>query len=1192
MRPSRSSLLPLPVCSLIVGMLTLVLASPMAQAQNGRTILITQSVDESKLVTLAGNTRPEANKQNDRGLVADDLSMEHMQLQLKRSPAQERALLQYIEELQTPSSPNFHHWLTAKQYGEKFGLATQDLDALTHWLESHGFKVNLIYENGILIDFSGTAGAVRSAFHTEIHQLDVKGVKHFANMSDPRIPAALAPAMVGVVSLHDFKPHTNYKPRSNYTVGANEFLVVPGDLAIIYNLNPLFTASISGQGQTIAVIEDTDLFATSDWTNFRSAFGLTLYTDGSLTQVHPAPVNGPNNCADPGVNGDDGEAIIDAEYASAAAPSATIEVASCEDTETTFGGLIAVQNLLNGASAPPAIMSISYGECEAFNGASSNAAYNSAYQQAVTEGVSVFVSTGDEGAASCDANQTVATHGVGVSAFASTPYNVAVGGTDFSDTFSGTTGTYWSATNSPTFESALSYVPEIPWNDSCASFIAAEFFDFTQTYGTDGFCNSSIGEDNLTVSSGSGGPSGCATGSTSVFGSGVVSGTCKGWPKPSFQSVFGNPSDTVRDTPDVSLFAGNGIWGHFYPYCFTDPDNGGKSCAGVPSTWPGAGGTSFASPIMAGIQALVNQKVGVRQGNPNTVYYSLAATEYGASGNSSCSSTLGNTVGSSCIFYDVTEGDMDVNCTGSNSCYLPSGANGVLSTSNSAYQPAFATTTGWDFATGIGTVNAANLANAWPSIGTTPTTTTLTSNHNPQIQGGSVTFTATVSTTGANAPTGNVNFNDGETIIGSGTLNGSQVATFTTTTLAVGTHSITAVYGGDMNDAGSTSAPVSQVITAIDTTTTLTSNHISASQGVPVTLTATVATSGSHAPTGTVTFNNGTTLLSTVNLTGLTAAFTTSTLPVGTNSITATYNGDVNNSPSTSTPLSQVITPPTFTVSNPTAPNPGTVLSGQSTVSTFTVTPTSGSAFAANVTFACNGLPDTTVSCSFNTGAGQANPQQIAAGTVGAVPVTLTISTTGPNQPAEAIRRRTADNRFPWLPLSLPLAGIIMVGVAGRKMSKHSALAGLCVTLLLLGLLVACGGSSSPPITVFVNQGVPPSVFPNYTTNIPADNWPVQTAQFAATVGNTSNTAVTWAVTTPGGGSIDQTGLYTAPMIAAGLPTTVTITATSMADSTKVGSAQETLKLATIPDTYSITVTATEGATQVTTTPAIALVVN
>ena len=160
------------------------------------------------------------------------------------------------------------------------------------------------------------------------------------------------------------------------------------------------------------------------------------------------------------------------EWASAAAPSAAIQVASCRDTATTFGGLIALQNLINASGAAPAVMSISYGECEAVNGAAANAAYSSVYQQAVAEGVSVFVASGDSGAAGCDNSATESTHGIAVNAFASTPYNVAVGGTDFGDTYAGTNSNYWNTGNTSTFGSAKSYIPEIPWNDSCANQLA------------------------------------------------------------------------------------------------------------------------------------------------------------------------------------------------------------------------------------------------------------------------------------------------------------------------------------------------------------------------------------------------------------------------------------------------------------------------------------------------------------------------------------------------------------------------------------------------------------------------------------------------------------------------------------------------------------------------------------------------
>jgi subtilase family serine protease len=694
--------------------------------------LITQVLEENNRVTLNGNTRPEANATNDRGLVADDLQMGHMLLQLQRSADQEQAVEEFVGQLNNPASSNFHKWLTAQEFGATFGVAAEDLNTITAWLQKHGFQVNTVYPSGMVIDFSGSAGQVAEAFKTEIHNLQVNGVGHIANMSDPQIPAALAPVVAGVVSMHDFVPHIMHKLHNDYTFtyrGELYELVAPADLATIYNINPLFTAGISGQGQTIVVIEDSNVYSAADWTTFRKTFGLSGYTSGTFTQVQPAPPSGANNCGNPGVNGDDGEAILDAEWASAAAPSAAIELAACASTRTTFGGLIALVNLINKGT-PPAIMSISYGECEAANGASANAAYSAAYQQAAAEGVSVFVSAGDEGAASCDAGAASATHGISVSGLASTPYNVAVGGTDFGDTYAGTNSTYWNTANTATYGSARSYIPEIPWNDSCASTLIASYVTGSAiTYGSGGFCNSRTGQEFLGVVAGSGGPSGCASGVPSVGNAGsggprgrasgagpmqdTVSGTCAGYPKPSWQSgVLGVPNDGVRDIPDVSLFAANGVWGHYYPFCWSDIRNGGAPCTGAPSTWAGAGGTSFSSPIMAGIQALVNQHTGSRQGNPNPVYYKIAATEYGSTGSAACNATKGNGAAGSCIFYDVTEGDMDVNCTGAHNCYLPSGKNGVLSTSAGLYSKAYGATTGWDFATGIGTVNVKNLVDS------------------------------------------------------------------------------------------------------------------------------------------------------------------------------------------------------------------------------------------------------------------------------------------------------------------------------------------------------------------------------------------------------------------------------------------------------------------------------------------------
>jgi subtilase family serine protease len=693
-------------CALTLGLTSGLVAQSAGDAPEAR-ILITRPIDSSRLYTLAGNTRSEANAQNDRGKLADTFAMQHMLLQLQRSPEREQALKNFIDQQHDSTSPNFHRWLTAAQFGQTYGPAPLDIETVSDWLRSGGFTVNTVYPSGMSIDFSGTAGQVSAAFSTEIHRLSVNGKDYIANMSDPRIPEALAPVVVGIVSLHDFRPQSMRQPVAHY--GIERELIVPADLATIYDFNPAFAAGYTGQGQTIAVLEDTDLYNTADWNTFRRIFGLSSYTSGSLSTINPRPPSGISNCPDPGATEDDVEAALDTEWSSAAAPGASIVLAACASTDTTFGVLIAEQNLVN-AKVPPEIMSVSYGFCEADTGVALNAAFNSAAQQAVAEGVSLFVAAGDGGAAGCDRGSSAATHGIGVASYASTPYNVAVGGTDFADTSQGTTRTYWGPTNSSTYGSALSYIPEIPWNDSCAGSIVAVFFGYSVGYGPSGFCGSSIAQqdDLFNVAAGSGGPSGCATGVPAA--NLVVGGSCKGYPKPAWQTgVPGIPSDGVRDLPDVSLFASNGFWGHFYVFCFSDLSNGGTPCTGVPANWAGAGGTSFGSPIMAGIQALVNQKMGGAQGNPNPVYYKLAASSVAPS-----------------VFHSITTGDIVVNCAGETNCFgagfvgrgraTPAtgfDGNGGLSTSSGTEAPAFASASGWNFATGLGSVDAFNLISNW-----------------------------------------------------------------------------------------------------------------------------------------------------------------------------------------------------------------------------------------------------------------------------------------------------------------------------------------------------------------------------------------------------------------------------------------------------------------------------------------------
>src|SRR6266566_3073884 len=1002
---------------------------------------ITQSVDEMNRVALEGNTRPEAKAENDRGTVAAAFTMEHMLLQLKRSPEQELALQQFIDELHTKGSPNFHHWLTATEFGERFGLSQQDLDTITAWLESYGFKINVVYPSGMLIDFSGTAGQVRKAFQTEIHHVEVKGEKHIANFSDPRIPAALAPAMSGVVSLHDFRPnvmHQMRKPHTEFSItdiyGNATYALVPADLAKIYNLNALFSAGTSGQGQTIVLIEDTDVFSASDWNTFRSTFGLSAYTSASFTQVHPAPSSGTNNCGAPGVFApNDAEAILDAEWASAAAPSAVIEMAACADTTTTFGGLIAVQNLINAATPPPAIMSISYGQCETVNGAAANAAYNSAYQQAVTEGVSVFVAAGDSGAAGCDNGVAEAIHGIAVNAFASTPYNVAVGGTDFSDTYSGANDTYWNSSNTSAFGSAISYVPEIPWNDSCAGALLSAYVGFSPTYGSTSLCNDPLyGSFFQMTAAGGGGPSGCATGTPST--SDVVSGTCQGWPKPSWQSVLGNPNDGVRDTPDVSLFAADGLWSHFYIFCWSDTANGGATCGSDPSAWSGAGGTSFASPIMAGIQALINQKAGGPQGNPAPEYYHLAAAEYGSTGNSSCNSDNGTAVGSNCIFYDVTSGDMDVDCVGPN-CYLANGSVGVLSTSNTSFVPAYGTNVGWDFATGMGTVNAANLVNNWPSSTTGPSFTLSASPTNvtfPQGAVGSTTitinplngFSGKVNLTALGLPSGvSASFGTNPATTSSLlTLSATGTATTGTVTVTItgssGSLTTTATVSLTVNPQGNYTLSASpNSLTIMQGTSGASAITVTPQNG----FNGSVGLSASGLPSGVTASFNPSSTASTSTLT-LTASSTAAT---GTVTVTVTgVSGSLTNSTTVSL---TVALPPNFVLSA--GPNSLKIVQGTSGTSTITVTPQNG--FNSNVSLSASGLP-AGVTASFNPSSTASTSTLTLTASSAAITGTVTVTVTGSSSTLTKTTTISLTVRsIPTLPSVWTDGDIGSVGVAG-----------------------------------------------------------------------------------------------------------------------------------------------------------------
>lgn len=676
---------------------------------------VVEPVDNANRVTLTGNVHPLARDEFDRGAVADAQPMTRMLLLLQRSQAQEAALQAYLQQQQDKSAPNYHAWLTPAQFGAQYGPADSDIQVVTQWLGSQGFTVAKLYSGKTVIEFSGTAAQVQAAFGAVIHNYEVNGKTYIANANDPQIPAALAPVVAGIASLNNFprKPDLHRVGVFTRSKDGHAILVSPAnpgftsqcatnpnteapiycnavgpyDFATIYNVLPLWNATpaIDGTGQTIAIVARSNIDST-DVSSFRSIFGLPA---NAPTIV----VNGP----DPGQAQDDdqAEATLDAEWSGAVAKGATINLVVSESTETSDGVDLSALFAIDNNLAP--IISESFGNCELSLGTAGNQFYNSLWEQAAAQGISVFVSAGDSGSAGCDSGTTTpqpAKYGLQINGIASTPYNVAVGGTDFSDFFN--EATYWNTTanNSTTLESALGYIPETAWNDSCTnSILGNPLIGYSTNAETN--CNNSQLQDLVLTVGGSGGESLCTT------PSGQSPASCAGgYAKPSWQFGTGVPLDGQRDIPDVSLFASNGFQDTAYAICV-------QFLAGPcsSSNFYEVGGTSVSSPSFAGLMALINQKTNSQQGNPNYIFYKLASGQSTTSCNSSASPA------STCVFNDVTSGTNAMPCAkGSPNCNttLSTDLYGVLSGYNAA--------AGYDQATGLGSVNAQNLVNNWSSV--------------------------------------------------------------------------------------------------------------------------------------------------------------------------------------------------------------------------------------------------------------------------------------------------------------------------------------------------------------------------------------------------------------------------------------------------------------------------------------------
>jgi len=577
----------------------------------------------------------------DHGAAPADLPMQQMQLVLTRSAAQQADLDRLLVAQQDPSSPQYHQWLAPEQFGQRFGASDEDVQKITGWLESNGFHIDRVANGRNLIEFTGDAGQVENTFHTQIHKYMVNGRSHWANSSNPEIPAALAGVVAGVATLHNFekKPQairsaaqfegtlSGDSATPQYT-SSGQHALGPADYATIYDINPVYSSGINGSGVTIAVVGRSNINV-QDVISFRSTFGL----------VPNAPqiiVNG----RDPGTSNNEevGEATLDVTWAGAVAPNAKVVLVASASTNAADGVDLSEEYIVDHNLAD--IMTESFGSCEATYTQAEQASISNLAAQAAAEGITYAVASGDSGAEGCDDPSKVpATQGLSVNVLSSTPYNIAVGGTQFNE--NGNNSSYWNNANS--LNSALSYIPEVVWNESC----------------TAGTCTSG---NSPGLWAGGGGVS------TLVL-------------KPSWQAgIPGIPAEDHRYVPDISLAAA----GHDpYLVCLS------SSC--TPTTTgrfslAGYAGTSAATPSFAGIMALVVQKTSSRQGQADVVLYRLAAQQQ----YSQCAS--GGRTSSNCIFNDITSGNNAV----------PGGPSGL-----------YPATAGYDLATGLGSIDVANLVNQW-----------------------------------------------------------------------------------------------------------------------------------------------------------------------------------------------------------------------------------------------------------------------------------------------------------------------------------------------------------------------------------------------------------------------------------------------------------------------------------------------
>jgi subtilase family serine protease len=700
-------------------------------------------INSSQTIALAKSLHPKAQPQYDLGVVEPSLKLSYVTLLMAPSASQQKALDQLLAQQQDRTSPNYHKWLTPQQFADRFGLSPNDLSKVTTWLKYQGFQILSTGGGRNSVIFSGTAAQAQNAFGTEIHNYSVNGEEHFANSTPLMIPSALNGIVRSVMGLHDFRPHPANGSRRSGAMGnvrANYYaasfktnFLAPGDIATIYDLGPLYSAStpIDGTGQKLAIVGQTDILL-ADINDFRSGFGLTPIPTGtggcttSASGIIISPCTTTNLAyvlvgTDPGTvsAGDIGEADLDVEWSGAVARNAQIIFVNAP---STAGGvndsLTDVIDPSVGTAPLAPVVSMSYGICEAESGD-----METLFQQGNAEGVTILNSSGDVGAATCDDSPPGSTAtttpplpfkpaigGLAVSYPASSPEVTAVGGTEISIADDTDPSSFWSTTIGADGGTAQTYIPEIEWNDDVelAQLCQEEPITFCTVGGSPAvpkwvpITSAATAQEDIWLSIGGGGASNCFTESTG--------GVCMaGFPQPTWQKGLSVPSAPpgVRYVPDVSLLASPNFPGYILCTPQNPPTTDTSTCvSGIPSavdTFQSiVGGTSVSSPVFAGIVTLMNQFLNGPSspglGNINPLLYTLAATP------------------SNTVFHTVTSGDNMVYCQVGTPTIQPAAlqcpAGGVMGFSASNFD----TTTKYNLVTGLGSVDANNLAIAWKAF--------------------------------------------------------------------------------------------------------------------------------------------------------------------------------------------------------------------------------------------------------------------------------------------------------------------------------------------------------------------------------------------------------------------------------------------------------------------------------------------